>query len=58
MCQTSEDVFDPDDNELYDGKYLQSNPYDDLERLASLYEKGILTKEEYEKKKKELLDRI
>ena len=34
------------------------DPYNDLEKLAALFEKGILTKEEYEAKKKELLDRI
>ena len=48
----------PFGNEQHEEKYLYSNPYDDLERLASLYEKDIITKEEFEKKKKELLDRI
>ena len=58
------DIFNISDDpipfgkEEHEEKYLYSNPYDDLERLASLHEKGIITKEEFESKKKELLDRI
>lgn len=32
--------------------------FDDLERLKDLYDKGILTEEEYKKKKSELLEKI
>ena len=53
-----DDMFIYPDEDHNDDKLLKSDPYDDLERLASLYEKGILTKEEYDSKKKELLDRI
>ena len=52
------DVFITTDDEYLKNKLLNSDPYDDLERLASLYERGILTKDEFEEKKKDILDRI
>ena len=52
------DMFNPPKDEHLRNKYLETDPYDDLEKLASFYERGILTKEEFEAKKKELLDRI
>jgi hypothetical protein len=50
-----EELDDEDDEE---DRALLGDPYDDLEKLAALYEKGILTEDEYSKKKKDLLDRI
>ena len=52
------DIFYPSDNEYNNETLYLSDPYEDIEKLAALHEKGILTKEEYEAKKKELLDRI
>ena len=52
------DVFDPSGDEYHNSRLHSGDPYDDLEKLASFYERGILTKEEFEAKKKELLDRI
>ena len=34
------------------------NPEEQLERLAKLKEKGIMTQEEFERKKKDILERI
>ena len=34
------------------------NPEEQLERIAKLKEKGIITEEEFERKKKEILERI
>jgi hypothetical protein len=48
---------DNDDEQDAD-KALLGDPYSDLEKLAALHEKGILTQEEYSAKKKDLLDRI
>ena len=54
-----DDDDDDDDEEDDDVGTLQiGDPYNDLEKLAALFEKGVLTKDEYEAKKKELLDRI
>ena len=52
------DVFDTSGDEYQNTRLHSADPYDDLEKLASFYERGILTKEEFEAKKKELLDRI
>jgi len=52
------DAFYPHDYNYEHDKMLPGDPYTDLEKLASLYEKGILTKDEYDAKKKELLERI
>jgi len=52
------DMFNPPGDEIQNDRHLIADPYDDLEKLASFYERGILTKEEFEAKKKELLDRI
>ena len=37
---------------------IDKNGADEIEKLSKLREKGILTDEEFETKKKELLDRI
>ena len=58
MQGNMKDVFITTDDEYLKSKLLNSDPYDDLERLASLYERGILTKEEFDAKKKEILERI
>jgi len=52
------DVFETSDDEYRNSRLHSGDPYDDLEKLASFYERGILTKEEFETKKKELLERI
>ena len=52
------DVFEPVEKEHYEERLLLSDPYEDLEKLAKLYDKGILTKDEFESKKKEILERI
>ena len=52
------DMFYPPGNEIHNDRFLNADPYDDLEKLASLDERGILTKEEFEAKKTELLDRM
>lgn len=36
----------------------EQDPADRLTRLHELYEKGVLTEEEYQRKKKELLDQM
>lgn len=40
------------------GSAQADNPYDELERLSSLRQQGVITDQEYEAKKKELLSRI
>jgi hypothetical protein len=57
------DVFDSSKNirntdHDKEDELLINDPYDDLERLATLYDKGILTKDEFEAKKKDILERI
>lgn len=42
--------------ETRSGKYRTSSNLDDLEKLAELKDKGIITQEEFEKKKKAILD--
>lgn len=39
-------------------KNIQHQDFDKLEKLADLQKKGIISKEEFEQKKKELLDKI
>ena len=42
-------------NHTSNDKLLNKNKLEDLERLHSLYEKGALSKEEYESQKKEVI---
>lgn len=42
--------------EVRSGRYNSSKSLDDLERLAELRDKGILTNKEFEAKKKQILD--
>ena len=51
LTETFDNITDSFKNKKYDTKYL-----DELERLKELYDKEILTKEEYEAKKKQILD--
>ena len=54
----SDNIFYPTDNEYQNNNLLGSDPYEDLEKLATLHEKGILTKEEFDEKKKDILKRM
>ena len=61
--RASRDKFNTDktingsDDEI-NHQYLLGDPYEDLEKLAALLDKGIITNEEFEAKKKDLLNRI
>ena len=55
---SSSSATEEDDEDDYEEAPQTGDPYNDLEKLAALHDKGILTKEEYDAKKKELLDRI
>ena len=43
---------------VHDPKSTANDPFHQLEKLKELFDRGVITKEDYDAKKKELLDRM